>query len=293
MVTPGYLARHYAGRKGGRDPALIDIAQDHALKILDDVGAFELGAALKGGTAIRKFRAGNRGRFSTDLDFCAEDPEVARLILETLDGAELSGFQFAVEVVRESRQARLIIQNPSLGAPPVVPAKIDISPRSPWLPTESLAPIQLPVHAVYGFAIPAIPVMCVEETLAEKLARYRRHPLVRDLYDLAWFSTQVFDEPLVRRLLVLKVWQDVVDDRIGEAPFDPSAIVAGRPSEAFAEEDIGLLTQPIDVPGWILQLRSRYAFVTDLDAEEKAIARCSAGDRYRVNEMIERLRPPA
>lgn len=55
MLTPGYLAQHYRGQKGGRDPAFIDIAQDHALKIVDDVGVFQLGAVFKGGTAIRNF----------------------------------------------------------------------------------------------------------------------------------------------------------------------------------------------------------------------------------------------
>ena len=63
MITEGYIVRHYQGRSGGRDPALIDIAQDHLLCRLADRGLFELGIALKGGTAIRKFWAGSAGRF--------------------------------------------------------------------------------------------------------------------------------------------------------------------------------------------------------------------------------------
>jgi hypothetical protein len=69
MITQGYLARHFQGRSGMRDPALLDVAQDYALKHLHDQGAFELGIVLKGGTSLRKLRAGNAGRFSTDLDF--------------------------------------------------------------------------------------------------------------------------------------------------------------------------------------------------------------------------------
>lgn len=68
-ITEGHLARHYQGLRGGRDAALLDIAQDHALRILHDRGLFDLGLVFKGGTALRKFRAGNAGRFSTDLDF--------------------------------------------------------------------------------------------------------------------------------------------------------------------------------------------------------------------------------
>ena len=32
MITQGYLARHFQGRSGMRDPALLDVAQDYALK---------------------------------------------------------------------------------------------------------------------------------------------------------------------------------------------------------------------------------------------------------------------
>lgn len=70
-VTEGHLARHYQGVKGGRDAAILDIAQDHALYVLHQAGLFKEGLVFKGGTALRKFRAGNAGRFSTDLDFAA------------------------------------------------------------------------------------------------------------------------------------------------------------------------------------------------------------------------------
>jgi uncharacterized protein len=56
MITQGYLARHFQGRSGMRDPALLDVAQDYALKHLHDRGAFELGIVLKGGTSLRRRR---------------------------------------------------------------------------------------------------------------------------------------------------------------------------------------------------------------------------------------------
>ena len=68
-ITEGHLARHYQGRRGGRGPALLDIAQDHALALLHAAGLFQRGLVFKGGTSLRKFRAGAAGRFSTDLDF--------------------------------------------------------------------------------------------------------------------------------------------------------------------------------------------------------------------------------
>ena len=42
--------------------------------------------------------------------------------------------------------------------------------------------------------------------------------LGRDLYDLDQFAGRHIDEPVVRRLWVLKVWGDVVDDGRGSRP---------------------------------------------------------------------------
>ena len=73
MITEGYLVRHYQGAAGARDAALLDVAQDHLLMHLHSVGLFDQELVFKGGTALRKFRAGNLGRFSTDLDFSVPD----------------------------------------------------------------------------------------------------------------------------------------------------------------------------------------------------------------------------
>ncbi len=75
-ITEGHLARHYQGRRGGRGPALLDVAQDHAIAHLHAAGLFEAGLVFKGGTSLRKFRAGSAGRFSTDLDFYAPNDDV-------------------------------------------------------------------------------------------------------------------------------------------------------------------------------------------------------------------------
>lgn len=94
-VTEGHLARQ--GVRGGRDAALLDIAQDHALHLLHNTRLFERGLVFKGGTALRKFRAGNAGRFSTGLDFATPDGEVALCALQALDGVKVDGFAFAID----------------------------------------------------------------------------------------------------------------------------------------------------------------------------------------------------
>lgn len=112
-ITEGHLVRHYQGVAGGRDAALLDIAQDHALHLLHEAGLFDHGLIFKGGTALRKFRAGNAGRFSTDLDFAAPGEDLALAVLEALDGAEFDGFAFAVENLGDDgRRGDLIVQTP-------------------------------------------------------------------------------------------------------------------------------------------------------------------------------------
>jgi len=178
-----------------------------------------------------------------------------------------------------------------IGAPfgePEIPARIDCSPKRPWLAPETLSPVALPIHARYDIAIPQIPVMRVEEVLSEKLAHYRRASFARDLYDLAWFARGgTLDEPLILRLTVLKVWQDVVDDGLVERPFDPDDVLDERSAALFREEDIGYLTTPVDLEGWEASVRQRFAFLSDLD--ERVAARCSVDDRWRVDQLVEEV----
>jgi predicted nucleotidyltransferase component of viral defense system len=284
VITEGHLARHYQGRSGGRGPAIIDIAQDHLLHHLDEQGLFGLGIALKGGTAIRKFRAGNAGRFSTDLDFAGVDDATADLLIEVVDGVRVGAFTFGVEPINGTLRSRLLIDSP-FGVTEV-PARLDLGRRPLWLAPERLAALPLPIHARYGFALPSVPTARIEEVAAEKLARFRRTSLARDLYDLAWLASRPFDEPLVRRLTVLKIWCDVVDDGLGPRPFDPEEILRSRERGEFQPEAIGYLTAPVDVVGWTRAVRARFVFLRDLDEFELRVARCSRGDEREVRAAI-------
>lgn len=288
MITEGYLVRHYQGRSGGRSPALIDIAQDHLLHHLAERGLFDLGIALKGGTAIRKLWAGKAGRFSTNLDFAGLDDTKAELLIEAVDGARVGPFTFAIEPIEGTLRVRVMIASP-FGSPDV-PARLDLGRRPLWLEPQAVAPIPLPVHERYDFAMPRVPAAQAEEVIAEKLARYRRSSLARDLYDLAWFAARPFDEELVRRLTVLKVWCDVVDDGLGEAPFDPQDVLRPRTADEFQPEAIGYLTTPVDVPGWAGKVAARFTFLRDLDTFERSIARCSRGDEWAVRQQIAGMR---
>jgi predicted nucleotidyltransferase component of viral defense system len=96
-------------------------------------------------------------------------------------GAELFDVRFTL-TDRETSRARVVITTP-LGQPQI-PARIEISPRALWLPTDMMAPIELPVHAGYEFSMPSIPAPALEESLSEKLAAWRRRRKIGDRYDL-------------------------------------------------------------------------------------------------------------
>jgi predicted nucleotidyltransferase component of viral defense system len=289
MITEGYLARHYQGRRGGRAPALLDIAQDYALKIILDSGLFEMGLTFKGGTALRKYRVGSVGRFSTDLDFSADETGLGDLLFEILNGTELFDVNFSIEVVSPGYRGNIVIQTP-LGSPNIG-AKIEVTARRPWLPPDWLDPLSMPVHRGYEFQPVRLPVMDFEESLAEKLAAFRRRGLLRDLYDLALFYNRSFDEGLVRRLTYLKVFVDVVEDGLGKPPFDPvqDILHPGRPSD-FLPEDIGFLTGDVDISLWLDRVRNRYRFLIDASKEDLRWASCNPKDAYEVRSIVENFR---
>lgn len=285
-VTEGHLVRHYQGVKGGRDAALLDIAQDHALHLLHRAGLFERGLVFKGGTALRKFRAGNAGRFSTDLDFAAPDEDLALSVLEALDGAELDGFSFRIENLGDDgRRGDLLVDTP-FGSPRLG-AKVELARHALSLAPDVLQAVRLPIHSRYDFTLPATPVVRVEEAVAEKLARYRRVSLARDLYDLQWYAgAGAMDQPLVRKLWVLKVYRDIVVDGRGTKPIHPDDVLSPRVADDFRPEDIGYLTRPVRIDEWISTVRTRYAFLNELTDDELRWAECNERDRYDVESAL-------
>ena len=83
----------------------------------------------------------------------------------------------------DGRRATLVVDTP-FGRPNIA-AKIELARHPLSLPVELLASIPVPIQRLYGFDTPAVPVVNQAEAIAEKLARFRRVDLARDLYDLA------------------------------------------------------------------------------------------------------------
>ena len=96
-LSRALVLRHATGKKESYEFGLLDVAQDHALRILE-LGGFFAGddVIFKGGTSLRKCRLGNAGRFSTDIDLAVPDESVVMAVVAALDQQTIGGFTFAV-----------------------------------------------------------------------------------------------------------------------------------------------------------------------------------------------------
>lgn len=289
-LTRALVTRHASGRADAYDAALLDVAQDHLLFLLASAGRFEDETLLfKGGTSLRKCRAGNDGRFSTDLDFAAPDEDTVLEICGVIDGARVAGFEFHLDPTRgDGRHWNLRVDHAELGTPNIA-ASVEFARRALALRPEQLGFVPLPIHRQYDVELPVLPVVAEPEACAEKLARYRRVSLGRDLYDLYYFAGRPINEALVRRLWVLKVWGDVVDDRRGNGPFDPADVLRERRERDFAPDSIGILTRPVDLVAWEARVRTRFRFIADLDEDERRWTACDPRHRRDIDAALAEL----
>lgn len=218
--------------------------------------------------------------------FAAPDDETVLEVCAAIDGARVSGFHFTITATRgDGRHWRLGVEHPELGRPDI-DASVEFARRPLVLPPEVLPFVELPVHRAYQISLPRLPIIATAEACAEKLARYRRVSFGRDVYDLAQMASRRIDEPLVRRLWVLKVWADVVDDDRGTGPLDPAEVLTRRQEKDFAQDCIGKLTQPVDLAGWERKVRARFTFLADFDDSERQWALCDPRDRRTVARAL-------
>ena len=304
-LTRAHLLRHSPRGAGsqGQAAVLVDVAQDLLLRDLHRVGLMH-DLVFKGGTALRKLYAGTAGRFSLDLDFCVRDigtraDTVLDLLEDHVTGLKLGPFTFAIEHRRGKRH--LVVRSDGLGSPESLSSKLDVSPP-PWLEPVNRAWVPMPIHQRYGDPpLPALPVIRLEENLAEKISRLNRATPARDMYDLGWVADNMLkselDPALIRRLAVLKVWVDThgVSAADGTAwlpahsggPFDPTQWLRIRDPREYDEEDIGVLAVPAPrLRDLSADVSAHYAFLQQLDADERVVAAAQARDRPTVLRML-------
>jgi hypothetical protein len=151
------------------------------------------------------------------------------------------------------------------------------------------------VHQAYGLPeLPLLPVIRLEENIAEKVARLNRVTTARDMYDLAWIANHRHDLPdldtdPIRRLAVLKIWVDSngvastgAHWKKGHEPSesDPTAWLRARGPDEFDMEDIGALAVPTPTAYELSTVvRTRYTFLAELDDDERRLSSARQQDR--------------
>ncbi len=297
-VTAGWIGRHTPAnaQAGGRDAAIIDIAQDLLLRDLDGQGLLG-GLVFKGGTALRKLYAGDQGRFSTDLDFSlaniTDDPDdVVLELITAIEGTTVGPFTYSV---RERRgKWSLLVASPFNEDDSSLSSKLDVSPAV-WMSPVRRGWVAMGVHASYGDPpLPDLQVIRIEENIAEKISRLNRTTTARDMYDLGWIAEHHhevggIDQDLVRRLAVLKIWVDANGVSAGKAvwksshelaAFEPDHWLRERGAKEFDLEDIGALAVPTPSTAELSEaVRTNYAYLADLDDNEQQLAAARGQDR--------------
>jgi predicted nucleotidyltransferase component of viral defense system len=306
-VTIGWIGRHTpkGAGAGGRDAAILDIAQDLLLRELHYAGALDA-LVFKGGTALRKLYAGNQGRFSLDLDFSLATPaDLRAVVLElvgSIDGTSIGPFSYGVSERRGKWS--VTVTSPFNDGYTALASKLDVSPPV-WLDPARRGWVPMPVHATYGNrALPPLQVVRMEENLAEKISRLNRTTTARDMYDLAWVARHQrelggLDAHLIRRLAVLKIWADAnglasanARWKPGHEPraFDPDAWLRMRSAREFDLDDIGALAVPLPTQAALAStVSTRYAFLAELDAEERQLAATREQDRDLALRLLAEL----
>lgn len=307
-LTVGRIARHTPPGAGvdGRDAAVIDIAQDLLLRELHSRGALDR-MVFKGGTSLRKLYAGNQGRFSLDLDFSvaspAEDPDSVVLgLVSEIDGLSVGPFSYGVTERRGKWWLTIGSEFATAGSS--LSSKLDVSPP-PWLEPVRRSWVKMPVHAAYGQpGLPELPVIRIEENIAEKVSRLNRTTTARDLYDLAWLATHQrdiggLDTALIRRLAVLKVWADARGVAAGSSrwkpgheprSFDPDVWLRDRIAAEVDLADIGALAVPApSLADLNAVIQAHYGFLRDLDPEERQLAAAREQDRHIALRLLAEL----
>lgn len=294
------LRRYYPRADNRSRQALAaDVAFDHLLALVAQRQLFDVcDLVFKGGTAFRKYRFDGTGRLSTDLDFDGT-PGADALIAEEIDGRDLSGFEFSI-----SERRGFYTVHVSTPFDIDVAAKMDFSTRGLWLAPETVAPVPVAIHDCYDITLPSIPVVSVDENVAEKLSRWQNHPLVRDLHDLAHARRLVRSPELVAQMWVLKSHQSMTQPRSRHPQGKPAAVVEDlftpHPASIFDLDDLIYAQQVSDIDKtelierWLNQLPQQYDFCqAALEPPLNELASDIGHLAWRIPQEIDDLRTTA
>jgi predicted nucleotidyltransferase component of viral defense system len=148
--------------------------------------------------------------------------------------------------------------------------KLQISRReTPTLAPERKTQCQQSYFELLPFAPAEINCLALPEILAEKIRACYQRNKARDIYDLGIYATRPLDQPLIRRLVVLKLWQ-------ARDTFDPRRLINKFEQGAeFDWDDLRDLVRRdarIDRERICAECVRGLRFLADLTPEERTLA---------------------
>jgi predicted nucleotidyltransferase component of viral defense system len=294
MLTQPQVQR-YSTESGLRDIMIAEkeVVLTFLLQLLSERGILDR-LAFKGGTCLRKMFIGSQGRFSTDLDFTGiEEHDHEEIILDMMQAFEqpFHGIQFAIpdEGYYETQDGLSWGVNPTYShdwnASGVSQVKLQISRReTPTLPTERRPQIEQSYFKLLPFAPAEIICLALPEIVAEKIRACHQRNKARDIYDLGMFATRPLDQALIRRLVVLKLWQ-------ARDTFDPARLMQKfQDGRDFDWDDLRQLLNRavvIDRDKITADCVRGFGFLAELSPEEQTLAN---DPHQREHALWERLR---
>lgn len=279
MLTLTQLQR-YSAESGLRDMMIAEkeVILTYLLQLLAERGVLEQ-LAFKGGTCLRKMVIGSQGRFSTDLDFTSlQEHDHEAIILDMMDSfAEpFHGIQFDIpdDSYYETQDGLSWGVNPiythAWNGSGESEVKIQVSCReTPTLAVDQLAQCEQSYFKLLPFVPAKINCLSLSEILAEKIRACYQRNKARDIYDLSIFATKPLDQQLIRRLVVLKIWQS-------RDTFYPERLMDKfEKGRDFDWDDLGQLvrrTISVDREKITSDCIKGYRFLVNLTEEEKQLA---------------------
>jgi len=280
----------YARNSGLRDKLVAerDVVLTYALHALLDAGVMDH-LAFKGGTCLRKLVFGSSGRFSEDLDFTLDsdepDDEVLIQLVEVFN-REHHGISFTFDeyykTLDESSFGGDVLYRHAWNEAGRFRLQVSLRER-PTLPVRARAMKHHSYFAHLEFEGFDVRSLDATEMIAEKVRAAFQRAKVRDLYDLHRFASRPFNGELLRRLVVLKLWQ-------ARDPFDPERLFAKLRSGVYDWEDIHRLvrlserTEPEEI---LASVKRRFAVLHQLtELEERVVSDARSGRNEPLASML-------
>ena len=294
MLVKSQVQR-YSAEFGLRDIMIAEkeIILTYLLQLLTERGILYR-FVFKGGTCIRKMVIGTQGRFSTDLDFTAlEEHDHETVILDMMDAfaKPFHGIQFSIpdNTYYDTQDGLSWGVNPiythSWNTSGSSEVKIQISRReTPTLSLETRIQCEQSYFKLLPFVPSQINCLALSEIIAEKIRACYQRNKARDIYDLSLFATTPLDQSLIRRLVVLKLWQS-------SDSFDPKHLMQKfQEGKSFDWSDLSQLLRRntiVDLKKITTDCCRGYQFLLDLTEEERQLANDPYQREYKLWQKLQ------